>query len=101
LSRGGETEINSGVEAFPSVFITSRLLFSGAAKNKTGSVARPENMHDGNDRDHETAFPKKYGQMAQQAHQLPHLLGQSKPRRTTKLSKLEFDTVNRTSPQIT
>jgi len=56
-------------------------------------------MHDGNDRDHETAFPKKYGQMAQQAHQLPHLLGQSKPR-TTKLSKLEFDTVNRTSPQL-
>lgn len=28
-------------------------------------------MHDGNDRDHETAFPKKYGQMAQQAPQLP------------------------------
>jgi len=58
-------------------------------------------MHDGNDRDYETAFPKKYGQMAYKAHQLPHLAKVTKPRRTTKLSKLEFDTVNRTSPQIT
>jgi len=36
ICQGRGTEINSGVEAFGSVFITSRLLFSGAAKNKTG-----------------------------------------------------------------
>jgi len=37
ICQGRETEINSGVEAFPSVFITSRLLFSGAAKNRVSS----------------------------------------------------------------
>jgi len=74
LAKGGETEINSGLRLFPDRLHNTRLLFSGSKKQNWGQGLPLRICIDGNDRDYETAFPKKYGKMACKADQLPHLI---------------------------